>query len=96
MTVSDLRLMNARQIAAFAAFEESETQTVENEIEFEKTDSGRYNVIRNGEFVGVIFNQNSYGNSNPKGYELCKYKNGAAYNVMVGTLPACKKAAKSL
>ena len=27
MTVSDLRLMNARQIAAFAAFEETETQT---------------------------------------------------------------------
>ena len=99
MTVSDLRLMNARQIAAFAAFEETETQTDKNESEeviIERADIGYYTICKGGECIGRIQNQNSYGNSNPKGYELMKFENGKTVVVMVGTLPACKKAAKSL
>ena len=96
MTVSDLRLMNACQIAAFAAFEQTETQTDKNEITIERDDVGLYSVAKNGEFIGRIENQNASGNMNSQRYELLKYENGKTVSVMVGTLPACKKAAKSL
>ena len=97
MTVSDLRLMNARQIAAFAAFEETQTNKNESEeVIIERADIGYYTICKGGECIGRIQNQNSYGNSNSKGYELMKYENGKTVVVMVGTLPACKKAAMSL
>ena len=97
MTVSDLRLMNAHQIAAFAALEETQTNKNESEeVIIERADIGYYTICKGGECIGRIQNQNSYGNSNSKGYELMKYENGKTVVVMVGTLPACKKAAKSL
>lgn len=99
MTISDLKLMTARQIAAFAAFEETQTQTDKNESEeviIEREDNGYYTICKGDNCIGRIQNQNSYGNSNPKGYELIKYENGKSVVVMVGTLPACKKTAKFL
>ena len=98
ITISDLQNMTARQIAIFAAAntEIQETQTDRNEVEVKRYDTGVYSVAKNGEFIGRIENQNASGNMNSQRYELLKYENGKTVSIMVGTLPSCKKAAKSL